>query len=242
MPRPLHVVSGASESVGGFGSPPRSTYRHFRWRGGVHRRCAVAMDGDGISSTTLGVSCRELRGPGAIWNVLQWTSVVTSVTRLGIVGWGPWCRSTGELFIMEIVRWDDDPGLSIPPAGCRGRREYDYCPTCGNSIVPTGFLTSSLSWYYCLYCSWLVATDEPWVKHLRYVLFSDRKFRQATRLRKCTSDKLVSDQYDDRIRTYKLALRWYTSIKLVCLQLAVLNIYQRKPSLCVRTESIRSSY
>ena len=34
MERTLHIIPGASESVGGFGSPPRSTYRHFRWRGG----------------------------------------------------------------------------------------------------------------------------------------------------------------------------------------------------------------
>ena len=71
MPRPLHDVPGAGEAAGGFGSPPRSTYGHFRWRGGVHRRCAVAMDGDGISLTTLGVSCRELRDPSTIWTVLQ---------------------------------------------------------------------------------------------------------------------------------------------------------------------------
>ena len=102
MPRPLHVVPGASESVGGFGSPPRSTWGHFRWRGGVHRHCAVAVDGDGISSATLGVSCRELRGSSTVWNVLQWNSGVTSETRLGIAGWGPRCRYTGELFIMAL--------------------------------------------------------------------------------------------------------------------------------------------
>ena len=99
MPRPLHVVPGASESAVGFGSLSRLTYRHFCWCGDVHRCCPVAMDGDRVSSTTPEERCRELRGPGTIWTVLEWTSVRSDITRLSIADWGTWRHSTRELFI-----------------------------------------------------------------------------------------------------------------------------------------------
>ena len=51
----------------------------------------------------------------------------------------------GELVIIEIVQWDDDHDMSTPLAGCRGCREVDFHPTCGNSIVPMGSLPARSS-------------------------------------------------------------------------------------------------
>ena len=62
----------------------------------------VAKDGGRIPSMTLGVVLADLRVPHAIWTVIG-SSIRSGTIRLRIARWGPWCRSTGELFIVEIV-------------------------------------------------------------------------------------------------------------------------------------------